>query len=122
MKQPTPPKVWFRSWLAAMVALIFLMILFPRSGRFVREPVTGYHLIEDRPQQMAIISFVLLVPVAIVYWGSKRNSKLEFVGWVLLIGLFSAAMVKTAGRPTDKWWQNHNRPPPEVWQSVEKSP
>ena len=102
MKKTLPPSAWFRIWLAAIVALVFIVILLPRAGRIVYEPVTDFYLVEDQNRQMVIFATLMLLPLAIVYWGGKSNWKLEVVGWVLLIGLFSGALATTSGNPADK--------------------
>ncbi|MCD6052356.1 MAG: hypothetical protein K0Q55_3774 [Verrucomicrobia bacterium] len=102
MKKTLAPDAWLRTWFAAVVALVFVVILLPRSGRIVYEPVTQSYLVEDQLGQIVIFATLMLLPLAIVYWGGKSNWKLEVVGWLLLIGLFSGALAKTSGNLSDK--------------------
>jgi len=102
MKDSLSPHAWFRTWLAAVVAVIFVLILLPRAGRVVFEPVTEFYLVEDLVKNMVMFSVSMLLPIAIVYLGGKSNWKVEVVGWVLLIGLFVGVLANTSGNPADK--------------------
>lgn len=102
MKDSLSPNAWLRTWLAAVVALVFVMILLPRAGRVVFDPVTESYLVEDQIRQMVMFSALFLLPLAIVYLGGKSNWKVEVVGWVLLIGLFAGALANTSENSADK--------------------
>ena len=85
-----------RASLAASCAFLFLGILIPNTGRIVADTSTIPPTIQitDRPQQIATLVAMVVVPLACIFFGARRNRTLEVFGWVLLVGLFLLATQK----------------------------
>jgi len=81
---------------ALLLSFLFLFILIPNTGRIVvdRSTTPETYTITERPQQIAMLVALLLVPLACIYFGAGRFRFVEFIGWALLVGLFIMATLK----------------------------
>jgi hypothetical protein len=95
MEKPRFKISWGRLIAAVLLSFLFLGILIPNTGRIVvdHSTIPPTFLIKDRPQQICGIVAILLIPLACIYFGSRRFW-LEFIGWVFLVGLFVLASQK----------------------------
>ena len=96
MKKSKPRIGWGRVAGALVFSLLFLSILIPNTGRIVvdRSTTPPTYTITERPQQIAMLVAMLLVPLVCIYFGARRFPFLEFIGWALLVGLFILATQK----------------------------
>lgn len=96
MEKTTPKIGWARVAAAALLSFLFLAILIPNTGRIVVDLSTTppTYNITERPQQIAMLVAMLLVPLACIFFGVRRFRVLEFIGWFLLVGLFVLATEK----------------------------
>lgn len=82
--------------MALLFSFLFLAVLIPHTGKIIANhsanPPT--FTITDRPQEITMLICLLLVPLACIYFGVKKFRFLEFVGWLLLAGLFVIAINK----------------------------
>ena len=87
---------WWRASFAAVLSFLFLAILIPNTGRIVvdRSTTPPTLTIADRPQQIAMLVGVLLIPLACIVVGARRRHAVEFVGWIVLVVLFVLATQK----------------------------
>jgi hypothetical protein len=85
-----------RASLAVLIALLFLGILIPNTGRVIVDTSTtpATFQIVGRPQQIAMLVGLLLVPFGCIFLGARRSRVVETIGWVLLVGLFILATQK----------------------------
>jgi hypothetical protein len=95
MKKSMSKNAWIRVTIASLFAFLLLAILIPNTGRIIVDHSTTptTFIIKDRPQQIAGIVAILLVPLVCIYFGTRDRLRfLEFVGWVLMAGLFILLM------------------------------
>jgi hypothetical protein len=80
---------WGRGTLAVLLALLFLGIGLPNTGRVVIDNTTTpptTHIV-GRARDSLILIGMVAVPCACIVFGMFRRSTVETVGWVLLIVL-----------------------------------
>ena len=79
---------FFRVTAAALLSFLFLAMLIPNVGKIVvdRSTTPATYTITDRPQQIAMLVGLLLVPLSLIYLGAKGIGfrVLEHIGWMLL--------------------------------------
>jgi hypothetical protein len=86
---------WVRVAVAVILSFLFLAILIPNTGTIITvATIPPTRIVEHRPQQIALLVAMLLVPLSCIYLGARRFRILELIGWSLLVGLFILATQK----------------------------
>ncbi|MHB8522255.1 MAG: hypothetical protein ACYDH9_16060 [Limisphaerales bacterium] len=88
--------MWGRCVLAAFIAVLFLAIVLPNTGRIVFDQTTTpstLHIV-GRVRQSLIMIGIAAVPVALILVGTFRRSRLEIPGWILLAVLIGMLLMK----------------------------
>lgn len=93
MEQSEPKIGWVRIAAALLLSFLFLIILIPHTGRIHMDSSTTppTFRVVDRPQEIAKLVAMLIVPLAWIYFGARRSGLMEFAGWFLLIAFFALA-------------------------------
>jgi hypothetical protein len=97
MKQIEPKsRMWGRCVLATLVAVFFLAVMLPNTGRVVRDPTTTpptFHIVGIVSGSLLVIALAA-VPLALVFIGVFRRSQIEIAGWILVIVLIVMLFMK----------------------------
>lgn len=88
--------MWRHCVVAVFVALLFLGIVLPNTGRVVVDHTTTpptAHIV-DRVRDSLIAIGMAVVALALVIIGTFRHSQMAIPGWILLAVLVMIAMMK----------------------------
>lgn len=88
--------MWGRCALAFFLALVFLGIVLPNSGRVVIDQTTTPptpHIV-GRVRDGLLMVGIAVVPLALVIAGIFRRSQMEIPGWILLFVLVVIGFMK----------------------------